>query len=127
MSAKELRKARARLKKRKPQFKRHESFRHKKLKDKWRKAKGRFSKVRLKRRGKGRMPGIGYRSPQSIRGLTSSGYKMVLVYNVDGVQKIDPKTETAVIASTVGKKKKAEILETATKRGVTVSNVRRLA
>ncbi len=122
----ELARSRARLKKRKPQFKRHESFRYRKVKDNWRKVRGKFSGMRLRRKGKGKMPTIGYRSPPSIRGLSSSGYRQVIVHNVSDVQRIDPKKESAVIAHGVGKKKKAEILETATKAGVTVSNVRKL-
>ena len=126
MSSRESARARTRLKKRKPQFKRHEHFKHRKLKDTWRKAKGRFSSIRLRRKGKGAMPNIGYRTPKPVRGLTHSGYREVIVHNASDVGRIDPKTESALIAHGVGKRKKAEILEAATKAGVTVSNVRRL-
>ena len=124
--AKNLAKARSRLKKRKPKFKRQEGFRCKKLKKTWRRAKGRHSKMRARERGKGKMPGIGYRSPSSVRGVTSSGYRKVVVHNVSDIKKIDPKTEAAVIAHDVGKRKRAEILETATQMKIAVSNVRKL-
>ena len=109
-------------KKKKPSFKRHESFKHKKLKDSWRKPRGRHSKVRVRMRGKRKMPSIGYRNPLEIRGLTRSGYRDVRVSNISDIEKLDPKKERAVIAHGVGRKKRLEILKKAEELRIKVAN-----
>ena len=107
---------------RRPAFKRQEWFRYAKLGEKWRKPKGIHSK--MKRRLKRRQPivDIGFRGPASVRGLHPSGFEEVLVYNVDGLEEIDPKVQAVRIGGTVGTKKRIAIEDRAAELGIRVLN-----
>jgi large subunit ribosomal protein L32e len=113
---------RAMISGRRPAFKRQEWFRYSKLGEKWRKPKGIHSK--MKRRLKRRQPmvDIGFRGPESVRGLHPSGFEEVLVYNVDGLEGIDPKVQAVRIGGTVGTKKRIAIEDRATELGIRVLN-----
>jgi large subunit ribosomal protein L32e len=80
----------------------------------------------MRRKIKGWPPtvNVGYRGPKATRGLHPSGYKEVLVYNTGDLKKIDPKTQAARIAHTVGKRKRAKILVEARKKKITILNLR---
>ncbi len=110
------------LKRKKPKFRRQEWHRYKRLGEKWRRPKGRHSKMRRKLKGKPKMPNPGYRSPKKVRGLHPSGYEEVLVYNPKDLEKIDPERQAARIASRVGKRKRREILKKAEELGIVVLN-----
>jgi len=88
----------------------------------WRKPRGRYSNKRKKLKEAGPIPCIGYRQPKAVRGLHPSGYKEVLVHNVKELEKIDPKTEAARIASQVGLKKRLEIMKKAKELGIKILN-----
>src|SRR5512138_261329 len=106
----------------KPNFKRQEWFRYKKLGEKWRKAKGKTSKTRRYEKGKPAMPSIGYGSPKATRGLHPSGYKDVLVSNITELENLDPATQAGRISATVGKRKKEVMLEKAKELGIKILN-----
>ncbi len=116
---------RKKKKARKPDFKRQEGYRHARLKIKWRRPRGRHSKLRKGEKARGKKPSIGYSSPAAVKGLTSNGLKQVHVSNKDDLAKVDPKTEIAVISSGVGKKKRMEIALEAEKLKVDVQNAYR--
>ncbi|MFA6805578.1 MAG: 50S ribosomal protein L32e [Candidatus Methanomethylophilaceae archaeon] len=107
---------------RRPAFKRQEWFRYSKLGEKWRKPKGIHSKMKrcLKRRSP--MVDIGYRGPVSVRNLHPSGFEEVLVYNVEGLENIDPKVQAVRIGGTVGTKKRIAIEDRAAELGIRVLN-----
>lgn len=67
---------------------------------------------------------VGYRGPKVARGLHPSGYKEVLIYNAEGLEKIDQKTQAIRIAHTVGKRKRAKIITEARKRKITILNLK---
>jgi large subunit ribosomal protein L32e len=115
-------KARKRAKKKKPDFVRPESWRYLKLKESWRRPRGLDHKVR--RKIKGWPPGVsvGYKGPKDARGLHPSGYREVLVHNAKEVSAIDPKSEAARIAHTVGKRKRVQIIAEAKQREVFILN-----
>lgn len=116
-------KIRARLKKKKPDFVRQESWRYNRLKENWRKPKGIDNKMRRKIKGWPPTVNVGYRGPKAARGLHPSGYEEVLVHNIDELKKVNPKTQAVRIAHTVGRKARLQILAEARKKKITVLNV----
>jgi len=102
-------KLRARLKSKKPTFRRQESWRYKRVSQIWRKPDGIDSKMRRKVKGWPKSVEVGYRGPKKARGLHPSGYEEVMVRNADELAEIDPNTQAVRIAHTVGMKKRAEI------------------
>jgi len=115
-------KARKRAKKKKPDFARSESWRYVKLKESWRRPRGLDHKMRRKIKGWPPTVSTGYRGPKVARGLHPSGYREVLVHNAQEISNIDPKTEAARIAHTVGKKKRVQIIAEAKKKKVFILN-----
>lgn len=115
---KKMLKLRRKMKKRKPVFRRQEYFKHARLSKVWRKAKGRHSKLRRGERGRGRRPSPGYGSPKAARGLARSGLRPVLVANVSEISRLDPKTQSAIIKSAVGKKKRTDMQRLAKEKGI---------
>ncbi|RLI22814.1 50S ribosomal protein L32e [Candidatus Bathyarchaeota archaeon] len=110
------------LKHKKPDFVRQESWRYKRIKENWRRPRGIDSKMRRKIKGWPKSPEIGYRGPKAARGLHPSGYEEVLIYNPEDLDKIDPKTQAARIAHTVGIKKRMDIIAKATSKGIKILN-----
>jgi len=119
-------KARKRAKKKKPDFVRSESWRYAKLKESWRRPRGLDHKMRRKIKGWPPTVSVGYKGPKVARGLHPSGYKEVLVHNAKEISNIDPKTEAARIAHTVGKKKRVQIIAEAKKKKVFILNFKPL-
>jgi len=113
----------ARIKRKKPDFVRQESWRYDRLKENWRRPRGIDNKMRRKIKGWSPTVNVGYRSPKAARGLHPSGYEEVLVHNVEELKNVNPKTQAVRIAHTVGKRKRAQILMQARKRKITVLNL----
>nr|MDO8045450.1 50S ribosomal protein L32e [Candidatus Baldrarchaeota archaeon] len=113
---------RKKIKSKKPDFVRYESWRYKRVKPNWRKPKGIDSKVREKRKGWIKMPDVGYRSPKVVRGLHPSGFEEVLVYRPEDLEKLDPTKHAVRIAHTVGTRKRLAILEKAEELELVVLN-----
>lgn len=107
---------------RRPAFKRQEWHRYAKLGEGWRKPKGRHSKMKrgLKRRSP--MADIGFRGPAKVRGYHPSGFREVLVHNIDGLESVDPKVEAVRIGGTVGTRKRLEIQDRADDLGIRILN-----
>ena len=108
---------------RRPAFKRQEWFRYAKFKDStWRKPKGIHSKMKRRLKRRGPIVDIGFRGPASVRGLHPTGFEEVLVYNVDNLDKIDPKKQAIRIGGTVGTKKRIAIEDRADELGIRILN-----
>ena len=80
---------------------------------KWRKAKGRHSKIRLGIKGKGRRPKIGY----SAGGIRNSDR---IVFNVGGLEGV--KKGEKILIGKIGLKKRKGIVEEAGKKGIKILN-----
>jgi large subunit ribosomal protein L32e len=111
-------------KRKKPKFVRPESWRYVRLKENWRNPQGLDNKVRMRVKGWPPKVSIGYRGPRIARGLHPSGFTEILVYNPEQLKDIDPETQSARIAHTVGKRKKMKILSEARKKGIRVLNLK---
>ncbi len=101
---------RSEVAKSRPEFKRPESWRYKRLETNWKKPKG-IDNHQRKQKSRGR-PGIvriGYGGPKIARGLHPSGYTDNLVHNIDGLKKLNPKTDGVRIGHSVGTKKRKEL------------------
>ena len=103
-------------------FKRQNSARYKRVKNSWRKPKGMDSKMRKEKKGKPPLVKVGYRKPESERDIHPSGYREVLVHNVDDLKEVNPEDQAIRIASAVGGRKKKKILEKATEMEIKVLN-----
>jgi large subunit ribosomal protein L32e len=60
----------------------------KRVKARWRKQRGIDNKKREKMDFMGAEPTIGYRNPESLRGVRRSGRRLVLVHNVDELRRL---------------------------------------
>jgi large subunit ribosomal protein L32e len=72
------------------------------------------------------MVSTGYKGPKIARGLHPSGYREVLVHNVEEVIALDSATQAARIAHTVGKKKRGQIIAEARKKKIVVLNAKEI-
>ena len=111
----------------KPTFNRQDGHKKKRLtknkhKSVWRRPRGLQSKQRRRRGGKGEVVRAGYRSPLSIRGRHSSGFKEVYVHRPEDISGIDPSIEAIRIASSVGNRKREHIEDMAEDNGIRVLN-----
>ncbi len=117
-----LHKLRKEIASRRPRFIRCESWRYKRLKPSWRRPKGIDNKMRLHYKGWPKVVKVGYRGPAAVRGLHPSGLRDILVHNVAELRRLNPETDAARIASTVGARKRAGIISEAHKLGIRVLN-----
>ncbi len=107
---------------RRPAFKRQEWFRYSKLGEKWRRPKGIHSKMKRNNAWRPPVVDIGYRGPIAARDLHPSGFEEVLVFNVAGLENVNPKVQAVRIGGTVGTKKRIAIEDRADELGIRVLN-----
>jgi len=109
-------------KNKKPKFIRQESWRYKRVGNKWRKPHGIDSKMRKKIKGWPVSPTTGYRSPKKTRGLHPSGFVETRIQSVADLGGIDPEFQAIRISRRVGNRKRVEISSLAEERGIHVLN-----
>jgi len=100
-----------------------QDFHKKRLKKKWLKPKGLHSKVRLRKAGHPKKVSVGYGSPKRARGLSKEGLIQVIVFNENGLEKINKEKEGIVVAKSVGMQKKIALLKKAKEKGFKVLNL----
>lgn len=111
-------------------FLRQDMMRHlrlgkkRKKNQKWRRPKGRDSKMRLKMKGYPVSPSVGYKVPQKDAGKIR-GMNPVLVHNVEQLTRI-LKGNAGMIGSRVGAKKKLEIMKKAEEMNIPLLNVKKI-
>ena len=103
-------------------FYRQEWFRFSRLGQKWRRPRGIHSKMRRHYKYRPNVVSIGYRGLRDVRGYHPSGFKEVLIWNTDDLDRIDPATEAIRIGGSVGAKKRTAIQAKADTLGIRVLN-----
>jgi large subunit ribosomal protein L32e len=88
----------------------------------WRRPRGLQSKQRRHYGYRPKVVRIGYRSPARVRGLVPSGFRPILVHTSADLEGLDGKTQAAVIARTVGTRRRIVLEEEARKLGIRVLN-----
>lgn len=111
------------MKKKKPSFRRVESWRYVRVKDPWRKARGIDSQTRMKTKSGVKSPSVGYRTPKKIRGLHPSGYEEVRVEMLSDLQNLNPQKHALKISRRLGAKKRIELIDYAQKRNFKILNI----
>lgn len=117
-----LLKIRAKKNRKRPKFIRAEWHRLKRLQTSWRRPRGIDSKMRKKLKGKRKRPSTGYRNPKSVKGLHPSGKEVVRIYNVFDLDEIDSDSQIVQIASTVGTRKRTNIINLAEEMDIHIIN-----
>jgi large subunit ribosomal protein L32e len=117
-----LMKLKKRMSKKRPHFRQFEEWRFVRIKDHWRRPKGIDNKMRQKRKGWPKTVNIGYRSPKAVRHYHPSGLQEVFVYNTGDLTIVDPDSQVARIGSSVGKRKRKEIIREAELLGIKLLN-----
>ena len=113
-------------KKKKPTFLRNKWWKFSKFKNdpKWRKPKGHDNPMRLKLKGHPPVVTAGYGTPKEIRGLHPTGLRPVVVHSEKDLERLDPATVIVYIGSTVGLRKRAQIINKAQELGFLIANAR---
>ncbi len=107
-----LRIAKAKRKKQ-PKFRHEQAHRWTRVSNSWRKVRGIDSATREKRKGRIAMVSAGYRKPKAIRGMHPSRYIEVYVHRPADIEGLDPDIHAIRIGSTVGLRKRQEIIQKA--------------
>jgi len=99
--------------KKKPKFKRRQ-FLLKKLKNKWRRPRGLQNKLKLRKKGKGKIPRIGY-------GTKSKEKEFTLVKSLNDLEN---SKKDIIISSSIGTKKKIEIIKKSKELKLKILNIK---
>jgi len=109
-------------KRKKPRFTRQDAHKKAKLPGSWRKPRGLQSKLRLKRRGYVRPISIGYGSPKATRGMVKGLVPVIITVAAD-YEGLDAKQHGAIISSTLGSRRREQLITLAKEKGITVLNL----
>ena len=118
-----LLKQRKATKAKKPEFTRQDSHKKARINSAWRRPKGIQSKMRLGKAGYKKRLKIGYGSPKAVKGLSAEGLVPVRVESLADL-KVIVEGQGALISSSVGQKKRAEIAKRANDLGIKILNIK---
>jgi large subunit ribosomal protein L32e len=121
---KTLLRARGEIDRRRPLFGRQARYRYFRIgRDmSWRRPRGLQSKQRRHYGYRPKVVRVGYRSPARVRGLVPSGFRPVIVHTASDLEKMNARLEAAIIARTVGTRRRLVLEEAARKLGIHVLN-----
>ncbi|MDD5177740.1 MAG: eL32 family ribosomal protein [Candidatus Nanoarchaeia archaeon] len=111
------------LRRRKPKFLRQDANKLTKLEKNWRKPKGMDSKMRRALKGYRRLAKVGFGSNKQIYGLNKQGLHEIIINNMNDIEKIG-KDQIILLSSTLGLKKKIEILKKIKEKKMKISNLK---
>ncbi|HXQ79487.1 MAG: 50S ribosomal protein L32e [Thermoplasmata archaeon] len=119
-----LMRARDAIDRRRPLFGRQARYRYYRIgRDmSWRAPRGLQSKQRRHYGYRPKVVRVGYRSPARVRGLVPSGFRPIIVHTTRELEALNAKLEAAIIARTVGTRRRLVLEETARKLGIHVLN-----
>ncbi|MFX1446668.1 MAG: 50S ribosomal protein L32e [Promethearchaeota archaeon] len=123
MEQKRIMELRKKINKKRPSFRRVESWRYKRVKNSWRKARGIDSQTRMKTKTGVKSPSVGYRGPKKVRGLHPSGYEEVRVHNINELNGLNNKKHAIKVSTKLGVKKRISVIDYAQSRGFKVLNL----
>jgi len=123
MEQKRLIGLRKKINKKRPSFRRVESWRYKRVKDSWRKARGIDSRTRIKSKSGVKSPSVGYRGPKKVRGLHPSGYEEVRVHNINDLKDLNNKKHAVKVSAKLGVRKRIAVIDYAQSRGFKILNL----
>ncbi|HTT26429.1 MAG TPA: 50S ribosomal protein L32e [Thermoplasmata archaeon] len=109
---------------RRPRFTRQASYRYYRIgrDESWRRPRGQQSKQRRHYKYRSTVVSIGFGGPAKTRGLTPTGFRPVVVSTPKEIAALTPATDAAIIARTVGTRRRLVLEEAARKAGVHVLN-----
>jgi large subunit ribosomal protein L32e len=112
------------LDKKRPRFVRQAAHRYERIgrDEAWRRPRGLQSKQRRHYGYRSEVVSIGYRSPAAVRGLTPAGFRPVLVHTSGELDGLDASRDAAVIARTVGTRRRLVLEEEARRLGIRILN-----
>ena len=124
MTREQALKTRKMLKAKKPNFLREDHQKRACIPLPWRRPSGLHSKMRHRFAGHRALVHPCYGSPQEAYGLHPSGYEQILIHTLIELAKLNPKTQGAILGSTLGQPRRIALLTKAKQLGVKVLNVK---
>ncbi len=109
----------------KPEFRRQESWRYRRVAENWRRPRGVTSKMRKEESGFPAKVKIGYGSSSATRGLHPRGLVERLVSRESQLESLDPKPDIVRISRRVGERKRLLIIAKAKERNFHLANPRK--
>ncbi len=106
----------------KPAFKRQESWRYKRVKPAWRRARGVTSKMRKEEAGWPAKVKVGYGTAAATRGLHPRGLRERLIHRISELDGLDAKIHIIRISARVGEKKRLALLDEIRHRNFHIAN-----
>ena len=106
----------------KPSFNRQESWRYKRVKPAWRRARGVTSKIRKEESGWPAKVKVGYGTAAATRGLHPRGLEERLIHRLSELEGLDPKIHLIRIAARVGERKRLSLLDEIRRREFRIAN-----
>jgi large subunit ribosomal protein L32e len=108
---KKLLKVRKRINKKRPTFRKIESWRYDRVHGGWNKPKGIDNRSRQKRKSGVKSVNVGYRNPKPIRGYHPSGLIPIVISQLKELEELNPSTHAIIIDAHIGLKKRLGFTE----------------